>query len=65
MKESKEAVEWLLKESGVTTYKISKETGIGLSALYRYTQGKAEVGNMTLDNAIKLHDFAKTVDPSK
>lgn len=57
MEKIKKEIEWLLKESGLSNYKISKGTGISEVMLGRYSSGKVEVGRMSLDNAIKLHTY--------
>lgn len=57
MEKMKKQIEWLLTESGISNYKISKETGISEVMLGRYSSGKVEVGRMSLDNAIRLYDF--------
>ncbi len=56
MQEAKRAIEYLLFESGVSNYKISKMTGISTPALGKYSNGKSDVENMTFGNAIKLYD---------
>lgn len=57
----KENVRKLLFESGFTNYKISKETGIAQTTLGRFTRKESELGNMSLDNAIKLNDYYKNL----
>ena len=59
MKEVHEKIQWLLHESHITVYRIAKETGINNVTLYKYIQGKSEIENMTLNNAMKLYEFAK------
>lgn len=53
----KKEIKFLLKESGLTNYQISKETGIAQTVLGRYTSGNAEIDNMTLGNATKLYEY--------
>lgn len=55
----KKEIEELLK-SDLTSYKIAKETGITVQQIDRYRKS-SKVGNITLDNAIKLYDFYKKV----
>lgn len=43
----------------VSNYQISKVTGISQIVLSKYATGKSDVGNMSLDNAIKIHDYFK------
>lgn len=53
----KKQIEWLLLESDVSNYQISQATGISAVMLHKYTTGKSVIGNMTLDNAIKLQNY--------
>lgn len=55
----KQSIEYLLFNSGITNYRIFKETGIAQSNLSDYTTGKTDIGRMPLDNAIKLHNYFK------
>ncbi|MEN2468003.1 helix-turn-helix domain-containing protein [Ornithinibacillus sp. JPR2-1] len=48
-----------LINSHITGYKIHKETGISESTISRIRNGKIELGSISLDNAIKLHEFYK------
>lgn len=49
-------IQWLLFESGITSYKIAKVTGISQYTLGKYKKGKSDIGNMSLDNAELLHE---------
>lgn len=49
-------IEWLLFESEITSYQISKETGIAQYTLGKYRKGNSKIGNMSLDNAEKLYN---------
>ena len=53
----KKEIEELLK-SDLTSYKIAKETGITVQQIDRYRK-TGKVGNITLDNAIKLYNYYK------
>lgn len=56
----KKEIEYLLFESGISNYRISKETGISQPALNKYTNdanGSSKIGNMSLDNAIKIYNY--------
>lgn len=53
----KKEIEELLN-SDLTSYKIAKETGITVQQIDRYRKS-SKVGNITLDNAIKLYNFYK------
>jgi hypothetical protein len=55
----KTAIEFLLFRSDVSNYKIAKETGIGQNVLSNYFTGKADIGNMSLDNAEILYNHFK------
>lgn len=56
MHKAKQAIEYLLFESTVTNYQISKETGISPVVLGKYAKGISAIENMTFGNAIKLYD---------
>lgn len=53
----KKEIEELLN-SDLTSYKIAKETGITVQQIDRYRKS-SKVGNITLDNAIKLYEYYK------
>lgn len=53
----KKEIEELLN-SDLTSYKIAKETGITVQQIDRYRKS-SKVGNITLDNAIKLYNYYK------
>lgn len=53
----KTAIEKLLSDPNITNYKIEKETGIRQTVIGKYTRGESEIGNMSLDNAIKLYNY--------
>lgn len=57
----KKAIEWLIFHPDISNYQISKATGISQVVLNKYRQGKSDVGRMTLDNALKLHEYFKEV----
>lgn len=44
-------------ESGLSSYKIAKETGIQISSLSKYRNSKYSLDNMTLSIAEKLAGF--------
>ena len=52
-----ELIEWLF--SIKTGYNISKVTGIGESTISRWVTGKTPFIKMSLENAIKLTNYAK------
>lgn len=53
----KKEIEELLN-SDLTSYRIAKETGITKQQIARYRKS-SKVGNITLDNAIKLYNYYK------
>ena len=42
-----------------TGYRISKDTGIGETTISKWTTGKTPLLKMSLENAIKLTNYAK------
>ena len=52
----KENIKKLFFETDVTNYQIFKETGIAQTTLGRFTRKESDIGNMSLDNAIKLNE---------
>lgn len=57
----KENIEKLLFESGITMYAIHRSTGIAQTTLSRFKRRESDIGNMSLDNAIKLNKFYQEV----
>lgn len=59
MKKIKKNIVSFLKESGRTAYSIEKETGINRGMLIKYmsenVKAKSDIGNMTIDFAVKLY----------
>jgi hypothetical protein len=53
----KNAIEELLSDPNITNYQIEKATGIRQTVLGKYTRGESKIGNMSLDNAIKLYNY--------
>lgn len=47
-----------LFKSDITDYRISKDTGITLSVIQNYRNGKYVLENMTLKIAKKLYEYA-------
>ena len=56
----KKEIEELLN-SDLTSYKIAKETGITVQQIDRYRKNN-KVGNITLDNALKLYNYKERLD---
>nr|DAX73200.1 MAG TPA: ATP-dependent DNA helicase [Caudoviricetes sp.] len=46
----------------VTAYRISKATGIGDTTISRWVTGKTPIEKMSLENAIKLTNYAEELD---
>ena len=51
-----------LLNSDVTDYRISKDTGITLSVIQNYRNGKYALENMTLKIAKKLYEYKERLD---
>lgn len=54
-------VQWLMHESGVTMYRVSKETGINPSQLSRIKSGEYELENLTIRNGLNLQTYARNL----
>lgn len=52
-------VHWLIHESDVTMYKVSKETGINPSQLSRIKSGEYGLENLTVRNGLNLQTYAR------
>ena len=46
-----------LLDSGITNYRIYKDTGIAQSTLSDLKNGKTTIDSMRLDNALKLNKY--------
>ncbi len=55
----KNQIETLLKQRNISAYSIAKDTGITATSIGNYRNDLSRIGNMTLDNGIKLHNFYK------
>lgn len=53
-----ESIEHLLRDSGITLYRIGKDLGINDNTLRKYTTGDSKVENMSLANGIKLYNYS-------
>lgn len=49
----------------VTAYRISKATGIGDTTISRWVTGKTPIEKMSLENAIKLTNYAEELEMEK
>lgn len=61
MKEVEKTIQQLF-ESDVTTYRISKETGIRVSVIDGYRNNTSKLENMTLRIAEKLCNYAERLN---
>lgn len=61
----KENIKNLLESEEVSNYKISKETGIAQTTLSRFARKESDIGNMSLDNALKLNDYYHALKSKK
>lgn len=52
-------IQWLLHESGISCYQISKDTGISESTLSRIKSGKTPMASIQFGYASLLTDYAK------
>lgn len=57
-------ITWLLHDSGVTRYKISKDIGISESTLSRIANGETPMDAVRFGYASKLTDYARFIQPS-
>lgn len=46
-----------LLQSELSAYKIEQQTGINRSTIARLRNGKIEINNLTLENALKLNNL--------
>lgn len=52
-------VKWILNDSGLSRYQISKETGIHITTLTNLVEGKSLIENLSFKNAAALTSFAE------
>lgn len=58
MKADEAMIRWLLEESGISRYRIHKDTGIPQTTLERWANGKTEIARMSFENAAALTAYA-------
>lgn len=58
----KENISNLIFKSGISMYKISKETGVSEPVLGRYKNGSSQIDNMPLETALKLNSFYESLN---
>lgn len=56
-----EMIHWLLFESGITRYKISKDTGVPDNTLADLATGKTKLERMKFLTAAKLTEYAAEI----
>lgn len=57
-KQTARLIRWLIHESGVTAYRINKDTGISANAINRITKDGSPIENLSLATAMKLEEYA-------
>lgn len=53
------SIKWILNDSGLSRYQISKETGIHITTLSNLVEGKSLIENLSFKNAAALTSFAE------
>lgn len=61
----KENIKELLENEEVSNYQISKSTGIAQTTLSRFARNESDIGNMSLDNALKLNAYYNQLKSGK
>jgi hypothetical protein len=61
MKADKNLIEWLLNESDLSKYAISKATGIHITTLTNLSDGKSLIENLSFKNAAALTEYAEKI----
>lgn len=56
-----ELIRWLLHDSGISRYQISKEVGITEATLSRITHGETPMDRVSFGYAHKLTEYARKV----
>jgi len=65
MKADLNLINWLLNESGVSMYAVSKATGIAQTTLSDLRTGKTSIERITLGHAMKLTEYAIEIKHKK
>ena len=58
-------INWLLNESGVSMYAVSKATGIAQTTLSDLSTGKTSIERMSLGHAMTLTEYAEKIKHKK
>jgi len=61
MKADSMLIKWLIHDSGISRYAISKATGIAQATLSDIATGKTSIDKMTLGNAMRLTEYAEKI----
>lgn len=61
IEKAKQLLEWLITESGVTSYRIKKDTGVAETTARRLLIGESKIDNLPLGTAQKLEELAATL----
>ncbi|QLK85924.1 XRE family transcriptional regulator [Staphylococcus sp. 17KM0847] len=54
-----------LLDSNMSSYAISKNTGVDAPTIQRVRSGERKLGNLTLDKAEKLYNYQKEVESNE
>lgn len=54
-------LKWLFEESGLTNYRISKDTNLSIQLLDRYKNNPEKIINMTMAKAQVLEEYIKKI----
>ena len=61
MKADLSLIKWILNDSGLSRYQISKETGIHITTLTNLVEGKSLIENLSFKNAAALTEYAEKI----
>ena len=61
LKASEDDIQWLLFESGVSYYRIGKDTGIPEPNVYRLQKRQSKIENLRFNTASALTAYARKV----
>ena len=61
MKADSLTIKWLINDSGISRYQISKETGIHITTLTNLVEGKSRIENLSFKNAASLTEYVEKI----
>lgn len=64
LKADEELIKWLLFDSGITRYRISKDTGIPSNTLSDLATGKSKLESIKFVTAAKITEYAEANKPN-